>query len=146
MVDSYGVAGYSKAQLFSRWNGLDYSPILLKISQNIAKFMAYIVNDDLGDDFQQGGCLYKPTSGIQWALMDMWQAIEKADQSTFSSGVVVISYFLDEDINWQWKTFLQLCAFMAGSGKASHKYEPISHYGFISRLTRIYLHAYFSST
>ena len=38
-------------------------PIALKMSQNIAKAMTYIMNDSDGD-FQQGGCLYKPTSGI----------------------------------------------------------------------------------
>ena len=36
---------------------------MLKMSQNIAKTMAYIMNES-GGDFQQGGCLYKPTSGI----------------------------------------------------------------------------------
>ena len=65
------------------------------MSQNIAKAMAYIMNESDGD-FQQGGCLYKTTSGIQWtALVDVWQASEtslrKADQSTFGSGVVIIS-------------------------------------------------------
>ena len=38
-------------------------PNALTLSQNIAKSMAYIINQ-LGDDFQRGGCLYKPTSGI----------------------------------------------------------------------------------
>ena len=32
--------------------------------QNIAKSMASIINES-GGDFQQGGCLYKPTSGHQ---------------------------------------------------------------------------------
>ena len=40
------------------------SPIALKLSQNIAKSMAYIINQSCGD-FQQGGCLYKPTRDIQ---------------------------------------------------------------------------------
>ena len=40
------------------------SPIALKLSQNIVKCMAYIV-DQLYVDLRQGGCLYKPTSGIQ---------------------------------------------------------------------------------
>ena len=37
------------------------------MSQNniIAKAMAYIMNES-GGDFQQGGNLYKTTSGIQW--------------------------------------------------------------------------------
>ena len=50
-----------------------------------------------GDDFHQGGYLYKPTSGIQWTLERSWtsdspqkQSSEKANQSTFGSGVVVI--------------------------------------------------------
>ena len=41
-----------------------HSPIALKISQNIAKGMAYIMIES-GGDFQQGGSLYKPTTGIQ---------------------------------------------------------------------------------
>ena len=51
-----------------------------------------------GGDFQHGGCLYKLTSGIQWTPKHSWtsdrpqkQASEKADQSTFGSGIVVIS-------------------------------------------------------
>ena len=36
----------------------------LEMSQNVAKSMAYITNE-LVCDFQQGGYLYKPTSGIQ---------------------------------------------------------------------------------
>ena len=37
------------------------------MSQNIAKSMAYNI-DKSGDDFQQDGCVYKPTiaSGFQW--------------------------------------------------------------------------------
>ena len=67
------------------------------MSQNIAKTMAYITNES-GGDFQQGGCLYKPTIGIQWTPEHSWtsdrpqkQASEKADQLTFGSGVVIIS-------------------------------------------------------
>ena len=66
-------------------------------SHKTAKFLAYIINQ-LSGDFQQGGCLYKPTSGIQWTSKHLWrsdgpqkQASAKADPSTFSSGVVVIS-------------------------------------------------------
>ena len=67
------------------------------MSQNIAKSMAYVMNESDGD-FQQGGCLYKPTSGIQWTPEHSWMsdrpqklASRKADQSTFGSGVVMIS-------------------------------------------------------
>ena len=71
------------------------------MSQNIAKARAYIMNE-LDGDFQQGGCLYKPTSGIQWTPVHSWtsdrlqkQVSEKQtsqlDQSTFGSGVVIIS-------------------------------------------------------
>ena len=56
--------------------------------------MAYIVDqlDHLGGDFQEGGYLYKPTSGTQWipehceyltGLMQK-QASAKADLRTFS--------------------------------------------------------------
>ena len=54
--------------------------------------------NESGGDFQQGGCLYKPTSGIQWTPKHSWtsdrpqkQASEKADQATCGSGVVTIS-------------------------------------------------------
>ena len=67
------------------------------MSQNIAKSMTYIINKS-GGDFQQGGCLYKLTSGRQWMAEHLWtsdrpqkQAPEKANQLTFGSGVVVIS-------------------------------------------------------
>ena len=95
MVSSHKVAGYSKAQQFLRWNGLESGSIVLKMSLNIDKSMLYIMNES-GDEFQQGGCLYKPTSGIQWTPKHSWtsdrpqkQASEKADQSTFGIGVVI---------------------------------------------------------
>ena len=63
------------------------------------------MNEAVGD-FQQGGCIYKPTSGIQWTPGHSWmsnrpqkQASEKANQSTFGSGVVVISQFIDGAID-----------------------------------------------
>ena len=76
MVGSHEVASYSGALHFLRRNGLQGGPIALKMSQNIAKSMAYIITSRmvfssrvvacLHGNFQQGGCLYKPTSGIQW--------------------------------------------------------------------------------
>ena len=55
------------------------------MSQNINKFMAHITNES-GGDFQQGGCLCKPTSSTQWTSEHSWmsdmpqkQASEKAD-------------------------------------------------------------------
>ena len=67
------------------------------MSQNIAKSMAYIMNES-GADYQQGNSLYKLTSGIQWTLEHLWtsdrpqkQTSEKAYQSTFGSGIVLIS-------------------------------------------------------
>ena len=54
--------------------------------------MAYFI--EWSGDFQQGGCLYKLTCGIQWTPQRLWrpeeQASEKADQSTFGSGVVTL--------------------------------------------------------
>ena len=73
------------------------APIALKLSQNIAKSMSYII-DQLCGDFQQGGCLYKPTSGIPWTPKDLWAsdmpqklAWANLNPSTFGSGVLVIS-------------------------------------------------------
>ena len=69
--------------------------------------MAYIMNE-LGGDLQQGGCLCKPNRGIQWTPEHSWtsnrlqkQASQIAAQSTFGSGVVVISSFIDEAIDWR---------------------------------------------
>ena len=59
--------------------------------------MAYNINQLCGD-FQQGRCLYKPTSGIQWTPEHSWmsdrpqkQASAKADLSTFGSDILVIN-------------------------------------------------------
>ena len=89
--------GYSRALHFSRLNGPQGGPIALKLSQNIAKSMVYIINQPYGD-FQQGGYLYKPTSGIQWTPEHLWtsdrpqkQASAKAYLSTFGSGVLAFS-------------------------------------------------------
>ena len=67
------------------------------MSQNIAKSMAYFINEP-GGSFQQDSCLYKPTSSIQWTPERSWtsdrpqkQASEEADQSTFGGNVVIIS-------------------------------------------------------
>ena len=49
-----------------KWPRLQ-SPITLKMS----KSMVYIINK-LGGDFQQGGCLYKSTNGIQWTSEQSW--------------------------------------------------------------------------
>ena len=96
-MGSHKVASYSEAQEFSRSNGLEWGPIVLKMLQNIAKSKAYIMNES-GGDFQQGGCLYKPTSDTQWTPEHSWtsdrpqkQASEKADQLTFGSDVAIIS-------------------------------------------------------
>ena len=89
--------GIQLSSAFFKRNGPQGSPIALKLSQNIAKSMAYIINQLCGD-FQQGGCLYKPTSDIQWTPEHSWtsdrpqkQASAKADLSTFGSGVLAIS-------------------------------------------------------
>ena len=75
--------------------------MVLKMPHNIFKSMAYIMNES-GVDFQQGGCLYKPTNGIKWTSEYLWtsdraqkQASEKANQSIFGSGDVVIDQFIN---------------------------------------------------
>ena len=68
--------------------------------------MAYIINQSCVD-FQQGGCLYKPTSsGIHWTPEHSWmsdrphkQASAKADPSTFGSDVLVISLLIKLSID-----------------------------------------------
>ena len=55
--------------------------------------MASIINES-GGDFQQGGCLYKPTSRHQstrGCLKGLRNKPQKINQSTFESGIVVIS-------------------------------------------------------
>ena len=62
--------------------------------------MAYIINQSCGD-FQQGGCLYKPTNGIQWTPEHSWtsdrtqkQASAKADPSMFGHQIKsLVSFF-----------------------------------------------------
>ena len=48
-------------------------PIVLKMSQNIAKALPTSWNES-GGNFQQGGSLYKPTSGIQWTPEHLWMS------------------------------------------------------------------------
>ena len=100
---------FTATQQFSRWNSLEWGLMALKISHAITKSMTYIMNK-LGVDFQQGGCLYKPTSGIKWTSEYLWtsdsaqkQASEKANQSIFGSGDVVIDQFINGTmyISWQ---------------------------------------------
>ena len=55
-------------QLSSAIFKLKYPTRRLKLSQNID---ANIINQSCGD-FQQGGYLYKPTSGIQWTPEHLW--------------------------------------------------------------------------
>ena len=58
--------------------------------------MAYII-DQSCDDFQQGGCLYEPTSGSQWTPDHLWiserpqkEASAKADSSNLIFGSIVL--------------------------------------------------------
>ena len=52
-------------------------PIALKMY----KSMAYIINES-GGDFEQGGCLYKPTSGIQWTSKYSWMSDRPQKQAS----------------------------------------------------------------
>ena len=62
MVGSHEVAGYSGALHFSKWNGPQWGPIALKRSQNIAKSMAYIINQLYGDFQQMVACTNQPVA------------------------------------------------------------------------------------
>ena len=88
----------------------------------VAKTMAYIINE-LGGDFQRGGFLYKPTSGIQWTPEHSWtsdrpqkQASEKADQSTFGSQWCFDNQlaYIDRAIDWWWKMFFAIVCSLYG--------------------------------
>ena len=51
------VAGYKMLHNIEDHNcGPDWGSIILKMSQNVAKSMAYMINQ-LAGDFHQGGCL-----------------------------------------------------------------------------------------
>ena len=63
VVGRHKVVGYSEAKQFSRWNSLEKDLIALKMSQNIAKSMAYVIIEPSGD-LKQGGYLYKLISCI----------------------------------------------------------------------------------
>ena len=89
--------GLQRSSAFFKVKSPQGGPMALKLSQNTAKSMVYIINQPYGD-FQQGGCLYKSTSGIQWTPEHSWtsnrpqkQASAKADLSTFGSGVLAVS-------------------------------------------------------
>ena len=51
------------------------------MSPYLAKSMAYIMNES-GGDFQQVGCLYKLTSGIQWTPEHSWTSDKPQKKQT----------------------------------------------------------------
>ena len=61
--------------------------------------MAYIIIQYCGD-FQQGGCLYKPTSGFQWTPEHLWTSdrpqkhIVKPQQKQTCQHLVVVYWQL----------------------------------------------------
>ena len=119
---------YSKAKQFSRRNSLDYGLFAIKMSQNMAKSIVYINNKSNNiNNFQQGGCLYKPISGVHWTLVVTWQASEtnsaKADWSTFNGEVLVIRLvgLLMELMIGDENHSLSLCVYVAGFGKSVFK-------------------------
>ena len=65
----------------------------LKLSHNIAKSMAYIINQSCGD-FQQDGCLYKPTSGIQWTPEHSWTSDKPQKQASACQQLAVVYWQL----------------------------------------------------
>ena len=88
--------------------------------------MVYIMNKS-GGDSQQGGCLYKPTSGIQRTPKHSWTSErpqkQAADQSTFGSGVWYLISLLIELWIGDENCSLPLCAYVAGFCKFSHNYS-----------------------
>ena len=100
--------------------------------------MAYIM-DELDGDFQQGGCLYNLTSGIQCnghpntcGHLTGLRNASQVDQSTFGNGVVVIRLLMELLIDDE-KHSLPLCTYVVGFCEACH--ILICH-----MLSNIYLH------
>ena len=99
VVGSHEVTGSSRVKHFTRQCGLNWDPIALKISQKVAKSLANNVGQWSGD-FQQGGCLFKPTSVILRTTKHLWMyempqkaAPVKADQIHFGTGTLVVYYW-----------------------------------------------------
>ena len=65
----------------------------LKLSHSIAKSMADIINQSCGD-FQQGGCLCKPTSGIQWTPEHSWTSDKPQKQASACQHLAVVYWQL----------------------------------------------------
>ena len=58
------------------------------MSQNIAKSMAYIMNE-LGSDFPQGSCLYKLTSGMEWTPEHLWTSNRPQKQASEQVDILI---------------------------------------------------------
>ena len=104
-MKSHKVYGLQLSSAISKVKWPTRRPHSLKLSQCIAKSMAYIINQLCGD-FQQAGCLYVPISGIQWTPehsrtsdRPQKQTSAKADPSTFGSGVLTISLLMELSID-----------------------------------------------
>ena len=82
---------------------------------NMAKSMAYITNK-LGDGFQQGGCLYKPTNGIQWTPRHSWTStnLRNKPKRQQTSQILAVLLIVDENCA------LPLCVYMVSFNKANH--------------------------
>ena len=70
MVGSQEVVGYRWALHFQGEMAHKEAPLHSNCHKTyIAKSIAYIINQSCGEG---GGCLYKPTSGIQWTPEHSW--------------------------------------------------------------------------
>ena len=113
----------AKLRKFQGEMALNITPLHSKCHKNnIDKSMAYIMNESSGD-FQQGGCLYKLSSGSNGSnghlstcgcLTDLRNKSQKADQSTFGSGVAIISQLIDRTISWRRKMFFAIVCMFGG--------------------------------
>ena len=104
--------GYSRAQQVLGEMAQTVAPLHSECHkiQLSSSYMAYIRNQS-GGDFQQSGCLYKPTSGIQWTLKYTCEHLtglkNKPQQSRpvnfwqWCSGNQLCTQLIDGAINWQ---------------------------------------------
>ena len=83
--------------------------------------------NESGIDFQQGGCLYKPTRGIQWTPEHLWtsdrpqkQALKKKTSQLVAVVLwQLVSLLIELSIGNE-KHSLPLCAYVTGFVKSSH--------------------------
>ena len=82
LVENHKVVITAKLSSFQGKMAQIKAPLHSKYSQ-LAKSMAYVIKS--GGDFQQDGCLYKPSSGIQQTPKHLWTSDRPQKQASETS-------------------------------------------------------------